>query len=185
MDKVSDLIQKVRNGDHSSFETLAEHYFPLILSMTQVYSSLCGADDSEKEDLLQEAMVAFYRASLRYDLSVSQVSFGLYAKVCIRNRLISFVRKRPERTCLVETEHTEEHWEDGKNDPLEDMLRREDLSRMMMIINNELSPYEKNIFSLYMLGRTSDEIALSIGKTKKSVSNAIYRIRVKIKGLLR
>lgn len=185
MNEVSDLIQEVRNGDHSAFEVLSEHYSPLILSMAQMYASTCGADDAEKEDILQEAMVAFYQASLRYDLSRTEVSFGLYAKVCIRNRLVSYIRRRSAREALVGAERLEKQDGSEASDPLEDVIRREDLSRVMMIIHDELSPYEKKIFSLYILGRTSDEIALSIGKTKKSVSNAIYRIRIKIKGLLR
>lgn len=184
MGNVSDLIRRVRNGDQSAFDSLAEHYSPLILSMTQIYSSLAAADDSEKEDVLQEAMVAFYRACLSYDLGEENVSFGLYAKICIRNRLVSFLRRHPNRAALSDDDKALERASGDAADPLEDILQKEDVSRMMAVINNELSPYEKKIFSLYTLGRTSDEIALSVGKTKKSVSNAIYRIRVKIKGLL-
>ena len=184
MSHVSELIEKVRGGDQAAFEALSKHYSPLILSMTQLYSSLCEADETEKEDILQEAMVAFYRASLRYDLASTEVTFGLYAKVCIRNRLISFWRRMPDRKNFSELSELESRLNGSSPDPLEGILQREDVSRMLAIVNNELSPYEKKIFSLYMLGRTSDEIALSVGKTKKSVSNAIYRIRVKIKGLL-
>ena len=184
MSDVSDLIRRVRNGDQAAFDSLTEHYSPLILSMTQIYSSLSAADDSEKEDVLQEAMVAFYRACLHYDLAEEHVSFGLYAKVCIRNRLVSFLRRMPDRACLSGDDEALERIGGDATDPLEGILQKEDVSRMMAIVNNELSPYEKKIFSLYTLGRTSDEIALSVGKTKKSVSNAIYRIRVKIKGLL-
>ncbi|MBQ9121013.1 MAG: sigma-70 family RNA polymerase sigma factor [Clostridia bacterium] len=184
MSDVLELIKKVRNGDQPAFDALSKHYSPLILSMTQIYSSLCEADDSEKEDVLQEAMVAFYHACLRYDLTEKNVSFGLYAKVCIRNRLISFLRRLPGQRHLTGVDGFEAQTDSRVPDPLEGVLQKEDVSRMMAIVNNELSPYEKKIFSLYMLGRTSDEIALSVGKTKKSVSNAIYRIRVKIKGLL-
>ena len=183
MDKVLDLIVKVRGGDQPAFDALTRHYAPLIISMTRLYGSMCQADEAEREDILQEAMIAFYRATLRYDLTVTGVSFGLYAKICIRNRLISFLRRLPNQRHLVGFEGMEQQ-ADGMADPLEDVLRKEDVARVMAIIEHELSPYEKKIFSLYMLGRTSDEIALSVGKTKKSVSNAIYRIRVKIKGLL-
>jgi RNA polymerase sporulation-specific sigma factor len=184
MSNVSDLIQRVRNGDQSAFDSLTEHYSPLILSMTQIYSSLSAADNSEKEDVLQEALVAFYRACLHYDLTAENVSFGLYAKICIRNRLVSFLRRLPDRARITDGDELVERVNGDEADPLESVLHKEDVTRMMAIINNELSPYEKKIFSLYTLGRTSDEIALSVGKTKKSVSNAIYRIRVKIKGLL-
>ena len=183
MSDVSELIRKVRNGDQDAFGVLSSHYSPLILSMTQIFSTLCEADDAEKEDILQEAMVAFYRASLQYDLNLDGVSFGLFAKICIRNRLISLLRRLPGSVRLMAGDELEA-WAGGGGDPLEGVLQREDVARIMAIVNNELSPYEKKIFSLYMLGRTSDEIALSVGKTKKSVSNAIYRIRVKIKGLL-
>ncbi|MBQ1976438.1 MAG: hypothetical protein II227_03255 [Clostridia bacterium] len=52
-------------------------------------------------------------------------------------------------------------------------------------IRQVLSSYENEIFEKYISGRPVRDIAASTGRSEKSVSNAVYRIRVKIRGLLK
>ena len=83
-----DLINAARRGDESAFETLLEAYEPLIDTVSRSFAK--ETDDSEShEDLRQEACIAFYKAVQTYDSTQAEVSFGLYAKLCVRNRLIS------------------------------------------------------------------------------------------------
>ena len=44
---------------------------------------------------------------------------------------------------------------------------------------------EKRIFEAYITGKSIGEIAERLGKDKKSVSNAVYRMKAKVKGLLK
>ena len=81
------LICDIQNGVPLSFETVYSLYGPLINSLAEKYggSSLSGA---ELEDLRQEAAIALYDAALAFNPERG-VSFGLYAKICIKNRIIS------------------------------------------------------------------------------------------------
>ena len=52
-------------------------------------------------------------------------------------------------------------------------------------IKKNLSDYEYTIWHSYMLGKTAKEIGEMLGKDEKSVSNAVYRIRKKLRALLK
>ena len=47
-----------------------------------------------------------------------------------------------------------------------------------------LSPYESHVWWLYLSGQTTGAIAASLGKDERSVQNAIYRIRKKLRAAL-
>ena len=84
--EMQQLINDIKNGVPLSFESVYSLYIPLINSVAEKYSgtSLTGA---ELEDLRQEAAIALYDAALAFNPERG-ISFGLYAKICIKNRII-------------------------------------------------------------------------------------------------
>ena len=48
-------------------------------------------------------------------------------------------------------------------------------------IESVLSPYENHVWWLYLSGQTTSAIAASLNKDERSVQNAIYRIRKKLR----
>ena len=121
--------------------------------------------------------MAFYNSVITYRED-SGITFGAYAKVCIRNRLISCVRalnskKRQKRS-------------DSKNNydmdnPQDSLIARELEKKLFSLAQDCLSPYEKRIFTYYMSGERAKEISSKINRSEKSVNNAIYRIKAKLK----
>ena len=49
---------------------------------------------------------------------------------------------------------------------------------------SELSSYEKSVLKLYLDGHSYREIGLALNKSEKSVDNALYRIKSKLKKLI-
>ena len=166
------LILRVRNGDSVAFEAICEQFKPLILSMVNKYMLSCEEDN--RDDLLQEAKMAIYNAILTYDTNQTSVSFGYYAKRCIRNRLLSYLRKLHSKKRQKIAEMNEEQAQDTPQDTI---LQYEILSQAKDI----LSAYEMKILKMYISGLRAKEISVAIGKSEKSVNNAIYRIRTKLK----
>jgi RNA polymerase sporulation-specific sigma factor len=174
-----DLINAARGGNESAFEALLEAYEPLIDKMSRAFVN--AEDDSEsREDLRQEACIAFYKAVQSYDCEQQEVAFGLYAKLCVRNRLISYTRKNHRHEVVL---------------PLEDRIKTvEDVSARVVAeeaymelyrrIEAVLSPYESHVWWLYLSGQTTGAIAASLGKDERSVQNAVYRIRKKLRSAL-
>ncbi len=180
------LLAAVAAGDENAFAVLSERYAPLVQSMsTRFAPSFAVLEDAAAigvQDLEQEARLALYRAAKTYNLSQRKVSFGLYAKICIRNSLVSALRKSESRQRAMQKSTPPEisHAED----PLYIASARDASDSLKSRIDQVLSPYEKKIFEQYISGRSVKCISLSVGKSEKSVHNAVYRIRVKIKGLL-
>lgn len=177
MDEINELITESKNGNGDAFEKICTKYAGLISSMSRKYSDMCQSHRGDNEDFLQEAKMAFYNATMTYDTENVNVSFGAYAKVCIRNRLISCVRMLNSKK-RQKSELCEKYSDDSLQD---DVLKKELGKKMMQLADDKLSPYEKKIFMFYAAGQKAKEISANTGKSEKSVNNAIYRIKSKLK----
>ena len=129
-------------------------------------------------------MIALYRAACNYDPTVSNVSFGLYAKICINNSLISLVRSYKKQEEKASAEVDEQSTIDEGKDPSLDFIDKESFMLLDSFIRNHLSEYEYAVFRLYIEGYKIREIAHRLNKSKKSVEGAIIRMRVKLRRCL-
>jgi RNA polymerase sporulation-specific sigma factor len=178
--ELNELIGSAAHNEKDSFRLLCEHYEPLISSAVRRFCPENASDMAE--DLRQEAALALFRAACTYEASRS-VSFGAYAKVCIENSLCSQLRMRRADTDTLD-EFEESMLAGTDPDPSEVCIGREAADSILKIIDDSLSSFEKKVFSLYILQLPTLEIATALGTSEKSVENAVYRIRIKLKKLL-
>lgn len=185
-DIVRNLILQVRKADQEAFEELLELYEPLISSFATRFSNN-GVSSQDVEDFRQELTVAFYNSTLSYDLSQTDVSFGLYAKICMNNFLITQLRVLKKRRNAEALSLDRETWILGEmeagEDPSNEIIRREEMRELNKKIKAVLSEFENKVWKYYVSGCSSREIAEALGKTEKSIDNAVFRIRQKLKGL--
>ena len=171
-----DLINAVREGNENAFEALLEAYEPLIDAMSRSFANT--AEDSEShEDLRQEACIALYKAVQTYDVTQNEISFGLYAKLCVRNRLVSYTRKLRRREPILPLEERIK----AQEDVTQGVVAEEAYMELYRRIEAVLSPYENHVWWLYLSGQTTGAIAAQLGKDERSVQNAVYRIRKKLR----
>lgn len=185
---LSSLLREIRLGDEKAFAALSVQYRPLAESMAARYAAKADAEDGliTLEDFRQEAGLALYRAALFYNGEQTDVSFGLYAKICIRNALVSLLRRVSHARKMRAAVHMAVSLEQApEDDPLGHLLSTEAQSSIARQVAGVLSPYEMTIFEQYIAGKPPREIAERIGRPVKSVNNAVYRIKAKLKGLLR
>lgn len=181
---VCELLCAVREGDQEAFAALLLRYCPLIDRSVERFSSGLYGEES-REDMRQEAMAAFYDAICSYRDDQEKVEFGLYAKVCIGNRLISHLRRELKQQGLLSLDvATAERVLGADGDLLSLLIEEEEACALSKMIEDALSQYEYEVFSRYVKGKSSAEIAQSLGKNAKSIDNAIARIRKKLKHLL-
>ena len=177
MDEMTELVLNTKNGSESALSALLKKYEHLINSISKKYSDMCFSNTKENEDFFQESIIAFNNAITTYDIERCNITFGAYAKICIKNRLISCVRKANSKKRKVREETT-----DNSVISLQDtFIMREQEKKMLSISKNVLSEYEKKIFLLYLKGNKPRDIVKITGKGKRSVNNALYRIRAKLK----
>ncbi len=184
------LLGAARAGDQSAYAALLEQYAPMIEAMVAKYA-LPEMSEADREDLRQEASVVFCSAVQTYDTGREGVEFGLYAKICVGHGLASalrvFRRQRRHGVLSLEGENLIEQKpelfgsEASVAEALEDKERVEGL---VLIIQKTLSAYESRVWWLYVSGMSTAHIAQMLGKDEKSVSNAIYRIRAKLRRVL-
>ncbi len=183
--ELNDLIREAKKGSQKAFEELLCRYAPLLDSMTERYHTgeFSGQD---REDFHQEAVLGFYRALMRYDLEQDKVQFGLFAKECIRNGLISNLRvlRRQASIVLLDDDPVPDAQAPLSDDPASRILEEEAYRSLYGQIRRQLSPYENRIWWLYLSGRTAKEISTLVEKDERSVQNAIYRIRKKLRATI-
>jgi RNA polymerase sporulation-specific sigma factor len=185
-EKIKDLVALAQNGDQEAFSELLEAYSPLIQSMISKFR-LEEMSSADVEDLRQEAVFAFYNALVSYDPQISEVEFGLYAKICIYNRLVSQVRimkKHIENSSI--SYNTEEllKYVAKDGDPSQNLVEREQVGALLKLIVDNLSDMENRVFMMYISGMSAAEMADKLKISEKSVNNSVYRLRKKIKKLL-
>jgi len=181
--KVADnRIIAVKNGDKAAFEELLTDFEPLIRSETA--RLLAGAPDflSETEELRQEGRLALYDAAMSYKDN-DGVTFGLYAKICVKNRLISYLRKLSSKKRRADRAARRAQLDGARSADSADelFLAYERSGEVKRIVEAEATELEKTVFSLYMQRKSYADIAREIGKSAKSVDNAICRVKAKIR----
>ena len=182
--ELSALLAHAKAGDQEIFATLLSRYSPLIESrLSRIRTP--NMTEQDVEDLRQEAYVSFHRALMHYDIEQHEVEFGLYAKICIDNGLYSAMRsmKHLTRAPLLPLDASEEHVDDS-TDPSEHLIEQEKFNALYAHIEATLSPLENRIWRLYIVGQPTSAIAAAVGKDEKSIHNAVYRIRKKLRATL-
>ena len=177
------LLLLAKEGDGDAFARLVEEYKPMLDSAVASYRD--GLCDQDIEELHQEALLAFHRAVQSYELLYGNVSFGLYAKICVSKALVSALRQLKKYAGVVVIPLDEiEPSELTVSDPASSVIERESAAELRAFIRENLSKYENSVWWMHYSGMSIDEIAESLGSTKKSVSNALARIKRKLRSLL-
>ncbi len=179
---VKTLVKKASEGSQDAFEELKFRYKPLLEKAVTAHTRY-DMTAQDVSDLREEALLIFCNAVCNYDCSAEGVEFGLYAKICIENGLVSFVRafsrrKRKMTLPLEEAKDTDRE----QYDPLQEVVDKERLSELVAFIRSHLSEYENRIWWMYTSGMSVSQISDMLGNADpKSVSNAVYRIRKKLR----
>lgn len=180
---VKGLILDVRNSNQEAFEELLDLYSPLITSFLNKF----GNNDvtaQDIEDLKQELTMVLYNSCMSFDVEQSQVSFGLYAKICMNNAFVTQLRiLNKRRNTLKATLEYDSRRESmlPVESPEHEVIERENLKELNNKIKNVLSQFENKVWKMYIAGYSTKEMAKAVNKSEKSVDNAIYRIRNKLK----
>jgi len=176
-----------------AFAALCARYRPLTEHMVSRYAaslSSSAVSSFDRQELYEEAVIALYHAA-RFYRAGTHATFGYFARVCIRNRLVSFLRKQKQQAqfFVIEAEA------DGDGHPLpyrhpdvltvgdigEQIVEQDAFRALFDRFLSSLTEYETNVFHRYVRGCTYKEIARALDVPLKSVDNAVYRIRVKLK----
>ena len=173
---IKDLLHKIKGGEENAIKQLLEKYAPLIEAKVAEYKGIL-----EEDDIRQLCAIGLFEAAQSYseEKAGGKVTFGLYAKLCVRNRLISEARKVD-----VASEPVEEDITTDGSSMEEDIIRRRDLIETLERAREKLTPFEDKVLRLYLSTGSYNDVAKALSKPRKSVDNALSRIRNKFRNLL-
>ncbi len=171
------LCARTAAGDRLAEEQLVVRYQRLTRACARPYF-LAGGDS---EDLIQEAMFGLLKAIREFNPK-RDATFRTFAEVCIRNRIRSAVAAaaRGKHMPLNNSVPIEQPMLGSDSSPEELFISREEEQERLAEINRWLSPLERRILARYLDGYSYQDIGRQVGRSTKSVDNAVQRIRRKV-----
>lgn len=184
-----ELALKAKQGDTNAENELFAKYKSLVNKISRSYFLLGG----DFEDIIQEGMIGLYKAIQNFSEN-KNASFKTFASVCIKHQIISAIKvaSSQKNTILSNAlpigEQSEEDEENGIEIILPSPLpqpdqraeEKENKLELQEKIKKVLSPLEIKVLSLYLKGYSYNEIAEKGNITKKSIDNALTRIKSKL-----
>lgn len=182
------LVRLAQSGDNDAMEQLCAEYKDTVRMLARPYF-LIGAD---RDDLIQEGMIGLFKAVRDYK-SDKEASFYSFAQLCITRQLSSALeasnRKKhmPLNTYISFSQSDsdgtefEEILQDDIASPEQLLIEKEKFKEFKEQLWNKLSNMEKKVLQLYLEGNNYTSIARMLGKSDKSIDNALSRIRQKLK----
>lgn len=165
---IGSLIKGCREYDDEAFDELVRRYTPM---MRKVISNFDSQYDFS--ELFSEACVALHNAAKRYDVGQSDVTFGLYARICVRNRIVDLLRSTEAVQSIADCDI--EQLSDNESIEL-GIVKREAIDNALASAKNLLSDYEYRVFILHIQGYKTSAIAKMLSRSAKSVDNAKSRL---------
>lgn len=194
-----ELIIRIRDGESEITDYIIEKYKDLVRKKAQKMYILGG----DNEDIIQEGMIGLYKAVRDYDPG-RDASFYTFADICISRQMYTAIQAADRKKHFPLNHYISLYGSSGGNEdeggeemqlinaleaspeknPEERMISRENVARIEQIINDELSPLERQVCDLCMVGLNYIEISKILGRDEKSTDNALQRVKNKIrKGL--
>lgn len=192
-----ELIHRLRDGETSVMDYVCEKYKPLVRSKAKSMFILGG----DTEDLIQEGMLGLFKAVRDYD-SGRDASFYTFADLCISRQMYTAVQASQRKKHIPLNTYISLYGDSGESaegenrelaesltghmqqDPEALFLDKERVDYLEHTIEEELSPFEKEVLDLHLTGMSYSQIAKVLGREEKATDNALQRLKSKIKKML-
>ncbi|MCR4689896.1 MAG: RNA polymerase sporulation sigma factor SigH [Lachnospiraceae bacterium] len=190
------LLSDIRDGDKEAESALLTRYKEMVRIKARSMFIIGG----ETDDLIQEGMIGLLKAIRDYDFG-RDAQFKTFAELCISRQMYTAVqtanrKKHGPLNTYVSFSKNEGTGEDSQQDllsvleasdsldPEKLMIDRENVARIYEVIQEQLSPMEKQVLDLKLTGMNYTQIAKVLGRDAKSTDNALSRIKNKLRSEL-
>ena len=175
---MDEIIKLAKEGNQVAIEQLVNDYKGLIRSLANRFY-LVGGD---KDDLLQEGMLGLFYAINYYD--ESKGSFPSFVQLCVLRQILDAVKrdngaKQKALSNYVELD-VAANLTAASGNPLDNLLRKEYSEKVARVVNEHLTPFEKQVLLYFADGYSYDDIADKTNKSYKAVDGALQRARRKL-----
>jgi len=187
------LVALAKEGRSEAYDKLVRRYRRFVRVKSSSYFLLGG----DADDLMQEGMLGLFKAIRDYRPE-RESSFRGFAELCITRQIITAVKTatRNKHTALnqyvsfsqtpaaagPDSETTLEEVLPGPDvrDPVNQVISGEELESLVACLTSVLSDLESQVLSLYLDGRSYEEIGERLECETKTVDNALQRVKRKV-----
>lgn len=198
-DRMTDeqLLCDYKNGNQEIMDYLMVKYKSMVRKKARAMYLLGG----ENEDLIQEGMIGLIKAVRDFDVT-QKTSFSSFAELCVSRQMYSAIeasnrKKHLPLNSYVSLYEDSEQVGEGRSLPLIDTIEsskendpevlyfgKEYAEAFAEQLKELLSPLENHVLYLHLMGTDYRTIAELLGKSPKSVDNALQRIKTKAQKIL-
>ena len=198
-DRMTDeqLLCDYKNGNQEIMDYLMVKYKSMVRKKARAMYLLGG----ENEDLIQEGMIGLIKAVRDFDVT-QKTSFSSFAELCVSRQMYSAIeasnrKKHQPLNSYVSLYEDSEEVGEGRSLPLIDTIEsskeydpevlyfgKEYTEAFAEQLKELLSPLENHVLYLHLMGTDYRTIAELLGKSPKSVDNALQRIKTKAQKIL-
>ena len=187
------LVALAKAGRSEAYDKLVRRYRRFVRVKSSSYFLLGG----DADDLMQEGMLGLFKAIRDYRPE-RESSFRGFAELCITRQIITAVKTatRNKHTALnqyisfsqtpaaagPDSDTTLEEVLPGPEvrDPVNQVISGEELESLVACLTSVLSDLESQVLSLYLDGRSYEEIGERLECDTKTVDNALQRVKRKV-----
>ncbi|ASB86691.1 RNA polymerase sporulation sigma factor SigH [Bacillus sonorensis] len=189
------VIEMVHVGDSDALDYLITKYRNFVRAKARSYF-LIGAD---REDIVQEGMIGLYK-SIRDFREDKLTSFKAFAELCITRQIITAIKTatRQKHIPLNSYVSLDKPIYDEESDrtlldvisgakvmnPEELIINQEEFDDIELKMGELLSDLERKVLTLYLDGRSYQEISEELNRHVKSIDNALQRVKRKLEKYL-
>ena len=176
-----ELLKLAKSGSAYAIDELLAIHKHLVVSVARKYYLLGG----DKEDLIQEGMIGLFKAINSFD-SAKNNNFVAYAITLIEREIITAIRRANTHAqqFLSESLLFDNDDELPSNDsPESEFINEESRVELTQEISLHLSTFERQVVEFYLKGYNYVDISKMLGKSGKSIDNALTRIKKKLEFL--
>ena len=198
-DRMTDeqLLCDYKDGNQEIMDYLMVKYKSMVRKKARAMYLLGG----ENEDLIQEGMIGLIKAVRDFDVT-QKTSFSSFAELCVSRQMYSAIeasnrKKHLPLNSYVSLYEDSEQVGEGRSLPLIDTIEsskendpevlyfgKEYTEAFAEQLKELLSPLENHVLYLHLMGTDYRTIAELLGKSPKSVDNALQRIKTKAQKIL-
>jgi len=187
------LIALAKAGNPDAYDRLVRRYYGFVRLKASSYFLVGGDSD----DLIQEGLVGLYKA-IRDFRTDRESSFRNFAELCITRQIITAVKTATRNKHLPLNHYVsftapvgggadedaptldEQIAGPSVNDPASRVVSTEELRSLVGCLSTALSALESRVLSLYLDGRSYEEIGGRLSCDTKTVDNALQRVKRKV-----
>ena len=184
-----ELLSRFGKKEPEVMDYLLGKYKPLVRKKANALYLIGGDTD----DLIQEGMIGLFKAVESFDQE-KESSFYHFAELCITRQMYSAVeasrRKKhaPLNSYISLYDEEGENgvrladvlYEEGEKNPERMFIDRETFLQDLEKLSENLSTMERKVLDGILEGLNYKQIAAKLGKSPKSIDNALQRIKRKV-----